>query len=766
MLVINNQNNEKHVLVPTLFPDGTSQIWKVPEWVLQQECVALTWHFEHEREIMDLLSFAELKGAGSIELTLPYLPYARQDKAVNNNSTFNLNVFLKLIDGAGFRKVIIYSPHSTHLLEGKENLEICEPSFPGLQDEHDDITVIVYPDESARSRYSKNPELARRPSVTFQKQRDASTGVITCSKILVHGTQGEVSFPVSDHYAIIDDLCDGGRSFTKAAEQIREKHKEATAGSDSKHREKTRLRITLHVQLGVFSAGLPIPLVDAVFWNYRLLAPPCKHNFLLHTDAYKMAHMGQYPEKTSEIYSYMIARYSKKYTHLVFYGLQYYLRNYLSGRVTKGMVDEFVRVRGEMLPDVASSESVHPFNAQIMSQRLEKLLEIGYLPLVIKAVPEGTVLPVGHALVTVRNTHPDFFWLVGLVESLLLKVWNTCTVATYSRRVRVLCEKYAKHTCDSLDHVSHQVHDFGYRGCSSEETAMLSGSAHLLNFSGTDTVPAVAFAKKWYGPTNRSKHTNVTGSSVPATEHSVMCSYGRDDGEVFAFQRLLRDHPTGTLAIVSDSYDLWKVMTNVLPLLKHEIMARDGKLVIRPDSGDPERILLGDPDASSVDPGSPAARGVVALLADVFGCATNSKGYKVIDPHVGVLYGEGMYYERIERIFNTLKERGFASSTIFFGVGGILLQNHTRDDLGFAFKATRCVVDGQPRDIVKDPATDKKKRSHAGLIQLERQNQDTFVTRDHVTDEEEKEGLLQTVFENGEIRRYQEWEDIVALVKQ
>jgi nicotinamide phosphoribosyltransferase len=235
-----------------------------------------------------------------------------------------------------------------------------------------------------------------------------------------------------------------------------------------------------------------------------------------------------------------------------------------------------------------------------------------------------------------------------------------------------------------------------------------------------------------------------------------MCSYGRDQ-EFQAFERLLDQYPSGSLSIVSDSYDLWKVMTEFLPRLRDRILSRDGKIIIRPDSGNPEHILLGDPDEAEVDPTRARSKGVIRLLDEVFGHTVNDKGYKVLDSHVGTIYGDGMYRQRIERVLDTLEKRGYASSNCVFGVGGILLQNHSRDDMGFAFKATRCVVKGESRNVSKDPVTDSSKRSHVGLVQLT----DNFLTVDKVSEEDEQKGKLQVVFEDGIVYR-NSWEDVVA----
>lgn len=463
-------------------------------------------------------------------------------------------------------------------------------------------------------------------------------------------------------------------------------------------------------------------------------------NLLLCTDVYKFGHKVQYPKNTTKVYSYLQARSNKKYDTTVFYGLQYYIKEYLSNPVTKENVDEFI-------------ETVEMILGPGMVERsgYDQLAELGYLPLEIKAVPEGSVIPVKNALLTITNTHPDFAWLVGFTESLLLKVWNTCTVATNSKKIQSVCKAYAKTTCDDDNHVSFQVHDFGYRGCSSEETAALSGSAHLLSFLGTDTVPAVRLIKNVYG-VNKGE---PIGLSVPATEHSVMCSYTQDK-EIDAFNGMLDRYPSGIVSIVSDTYNLWNVLTNFAEELKPRILAREGKVVFRPDSGDPLKIICGNPEVES---NTPEGKGALQLLWDKFGGTVNSKGYKVLNPKVGLIYGDGIYDEKMVAILTTMKEQGFASSNIVFGIGGLLLQNFNRDTLGFAIKATHCIVDGEDRDIVKDPITDHGKKSHKGYLAL-RQENGKYVTVDQLTEDQANDTLLETVYLNGELVKEQTFSEI------
>lgn len=454
------------------------------------------------------------------------------------------------------------------------------------------------------------------------------------------------------------------------------------------------------------------------------------HNLLLATDVYKMGHMEGYKPGITKVYSYLTARSDKTLPKVVWFGLQYYLKQYLSKPVTHQHVDEFL----EMRKDILGGTPEH------IESKVRALANLGYLPIEIKAVDEGTVVPAKNVLMTITNTHPDFYWVVGFVESLVLKVWNTCTVASYSKKLNDLCTKFANETADDSGIVPFQVHDFGYRGCSSEETAMLSGAAHLVNFLGTDTVPAVKFVKEFYGGSS-----GPIGLSVPASEHSVMCSFGREN-EIDAFRHMLNTYPTGLVSIVSDTYNLWNVLTNFTETLRSEIENRDGKVVFRPDSGDPEKVLCGDPSAPT---GTPENKGVIRILAEKFGTTTNSKGYKLLNPKVGVIYGDGMYYERFERILTNLREMGFASTNLVVGVGGLLLQQHSRDEQGYAIKATYAEINGQSYDLMKDPVTDSGKRSHKGLLQLTKDNNGNFVTKDECTWDEEKQGLLQTVFLDG-----------------
>ena len=466
-----------------------------------------------------------------------------------------------------------------------------------------------------------------------------------------------------------------------------------------------------------------------------------QHNILLSTDVYKMLHMEQYCPGTIKVYSYLMARSSKQFTEVKWFGLQYYLKEYLSQPITYDMVREFLMYRKKILGGPAPADVVN---------KLTALAALGYWPLEIKALPEGEVYPLRVPLMTITNTHPEFYWCVGFVESLLLKLWYPCCVATHSYNYRkVVDAAFEKTGSEELSFLKdYMVHDFGYRGDSSEESAGISGASHLLNFKGSDTVLAYPFADKYY------PELNLTMASVPASEHSVMCSFGRE-GEFDAYKHMLKTYPTGIVSIVSDTYDVWNVLTNFAVQLKDEILARDGKVVFRPDSGDPVKIICGDPEAEF---GSPEWKGAIQILDEVFGHTRNAKGYKELNPKVGLIYGDGMYLERYKKTLETLEEMGYACTNLVIGVGGIL-RNHTRDDLGFAIKATYVEVNGEPREIMKDPVTDHGKKSHMGLLSvalgsralLDGQRVDQYSVNEHCTWNQEGAGELKTVFRDGEL---------------
>ena len=473
-----------------------------------------------------------------------------------------------------------------------------------------------------------------------------------------------------------------------------------------------------------------------------------RQNPLLATDVYKMGHMEQYAPNCNKVYSYLIARTDKTFDKTVFFGLQYYLKEYLSVKLTPEMGDEFLKYRKMILGS----------NSKEVEQQIRDLCQLGYFPLEIKAVEEGTVMPVRNVLMTMTNTDPNFYWVVGFTESLILKLWYSITVASCCFKYRTLVDKAFEETVteDLMFLKDFIVHDFGYRGDASEEGAAISGAAHLVSFCGSDTVPALPFVEHYY----KADTSGLVMASVPASEHSVMCSFGRDN-EFGAFENMLKLYPTGIVSIVSDTFDVYRVLTEFAKRLKPTILAREGKVVFRPDSGNPEYIICGDPNAPE---GSNEWKGAVRLLDEMFGSTINEKGYKVLNPKVGLIYGDGMYLERYQRTLDKLKEMGYAACNLVIGVGGIL-RNHSRDTLGFAIKATYVEVAGEKREIEKDPVTDHKKKSHKGLLCLTFGDNMEYITLDQCTEQQEKKGLLQTVFKDGELLKETTFAQIKERIK-
>lgn len=457
-------------------------------------------------------------------------------------------------------------------------------------------------------------------------------------------------------------------------------------------------------------------------------------NPLLRTDVYKLGHMQQYRPGTTKVYSYLMARSTKNFTDTLFFGLQYYLKMYLQQPITLEDVEQFYVFYQQILGTEAP-ESVR--------KKIQALYDLGYWPVQIRAVPEGSVVPNRNVLMTITNTHPDFYWCVGFLESLLLKVWYPSTVATCSMAYRERLARAFLRTCpDASVKMPFMVHDFGYRGDSSEESAEISGAAHLVNFSGSDTIVALAAIAAAYPP-RLGQDAGQLMQSVPASEHSVMCSFGRDN-ELEAFRHMLRTYPTGFVSIVSDTFNVYTVLTDFCAQLHDDIMQRDGCTVFRPDSGDPELVICGDPAAPA---GSPQRLGCLRLLDAEFGHTVNAQGFKELNPHVGLIYGDGMYLARYDRILTRMAEMGYAAGNLVIGVGGIL-RYHTRDTLGFAIKATYIEGEDGAQDIEKDPITDPGKKSHKGRLRLDCDNNEWHTT-DQCTLEQEHGGMLRLVYENG-----------------
>lgn len=467
-------------------------------------------------------------------------------------------------------------------------------------------------------------------------------------------------------------------------------------------------------------------------------------NPLLYTDGYKVDHRRQYPDQTTLVYSNWTPRKSRLegIDAVVFFGLQFFIKKYILEDFQKNF---FEQPKDEIVARYARRINNYLGPNKVGTQHIADLHDLGYLPMVIKALPEGVSVPIRVPMFTMYNTLPEFFWLTNYFETLLsTTVWMPCTSATLAKKYRSILDHYAQKTSSVPEFVDWQGHDFSMRGMAGLEAATMSSAGHLLSFSGTDTIPTIDFLEAYY---NANSEEELVGGSVAATEHSVMCM-GTNSGELETFQRLVTEvYPHGIVSIVSDTWDLWKVLTEYLPALKSEILARDGKVVIRPDSGDPVDIICGNPNGKTAI----ERKGVIESLWETFGGHINEKGYKELDSHIGAIYGDSITLARAEQICSRLEKKGFASTNVVLGIGSFTYQYNTRDTFGFAMKATYGEVDGVGREIFKDPITDDgTKKSAKGLIKLTKENGE-YILHDQVSWEEEQQGELKEVLRDGKL---------------
>lgn len=473
---------------------------------------------------------------------------------------------------------------------------------------------------------------------------------------------------------------------------------------------------------------------------------------ILLKDGYKVGHKFQYPNGTTLVYSNLTPRKSRsaEVNEIVFFGLQYFIKEYLVHQFNEGF---FNRPKAEVVKEYARRMDNYLGKDSITYQHIADLHDLGYLPLEIKALPEGSLVPMRVPIFTIKNTKPEFFWLTNMLETVLSAVlWKPSTSATTAFEYLRTFTRYAKDTVgDDLSFIPWQGHDFSFRGMSGIEDAVMSGAGHLLSFTGTDTIPAIDFLEKFY---SANCENELIGGSVPATEHSVMCM-GTQGDEIGTFERLISEvYPAGIVSIVSDTWDFWQVITDFLPRLKDRILARNGKVVIRPDSGDPVKIIIGDENAPV---GSPEYKGAIECMWETFGGTITPKGYKLLDGHIGLIYGDSITTERQLAILEGLKKKGFASYNVVLGIGSYTYEYVTRDTFGFAMKATYGEVNGEGRDIFKDPKTDDgTKKSAKGLMQVYRDPATgKLALKDQCTWEEEGQGELKTVFKDGKLTK--EW---------
>ena len=449
-------------------------------------------------------------------------------------------------------------------------------------------------------------------------------------------------------------------------------------------------------------------------------------NPILNVDSYKVSHYLQYPPGTEYVSSYVESR-GGPFHETLFFGLQAFLRQYLAMPVT-----------AEHIVEAEALLTAHglPFNRS----GWEYIVKVhgGRLPLEIRAVREGSVVPIRNVLVQVVNTDPNVPWLTSYVETALLRaLWYPVTVATLSFACKRIIYRYLSATADSFDSLPFKLHDFGARGVSSAESAALGGLAHLVNFQGTDTVAALLAARAWYDE-------DMAGYSIPAAEHSTMTAWGQDR-EADAYANMLRRFggPGRAVAVVSDSYDLWHAIGHIWGVqLREAVINHGGTLIVRPDSGDPVQVVA---DA-------------VELLMQRFGAHHNNRGYRVLPDYLRVIQGDGINLQTIQAILSELKRRRLSADNVAFGMGGALLQKVNRDTLQFAMKASAIAVAGEWRDIQKTPITDPGKRSKPGRLALVN-SADGYRT---VRREElgRASDQLETVFRNGEIMSSQTLADI------
>lgn len=410
-----------------------------------------------------------------------------------------------------------------------------------------------------------------------------------------------------------------------------------------------------------------------------------RDNLLLQTDSYKVTHFKQYPQGSQYVHSYLESRGAAHYRGTLFFGLQYYLHKVLANPITREDIEE----AAEFFTAHFGSEV---FNREGWEHILAR--HDGFLPVRVRAVPEGMFVPCSNVLMTVENTDPMVPWLTNYIETRLMQVWYPITVATLSFYCKqAILRRLIKTGNPTL--IDFKLHDFGYRGSTSEESAAIGGLAHLVNFKGTDTLAALRLARNWY-------REPMAGFSIPAAEHSTITSWGQEN-EVEAFRNMLRQYPTGLVAVVSDSYDIYAACEHLWgEVLRDEVMQREGTLVIRPDSGHPPIVVLK----------------CLNILGEKFGYTTNQQGFKVLDPHVRLIQGDGVDPDMIEEVLDLAAINGWSADNIAFGMGGGLLQKVNRDTCSFAFKASNIVINGESHEVHKKPTTMTSKQSKPGRLTL------------------------------------------------
>lgn len=488
-------------------------------------------------------------------------------------------------------------------------------------------------------------------------------------------------------------------------------------------------------------------------------------NPLFLADFYKLGHVAQYPPGTQQIWSNWTPRSSRVegVTEVVHFGLGYYIQEYLQDawdigffhRPWCGVMDEYRELCENSL-GIPKADVTH----------LKALWDLGHLPLAIYSLPEGAKVPLGCPALVITNTDPRFYWLPNYIETNLSNIlWQASTSATTALRFRRIFEAAARKAGESdLSFVDIQGHDFSYRGLGGTEAAVLSGMGHLLSFSGTDTIPAIEAAREYYGAAK-----NV-GGSVPATEHSVMCAGGQD-GEFETFERLITEvYPRGIVSIVSDTWDLWKVLNEYAFKLRDVINSREGKVVFRPDSGDPVKIICGDPQGKT---DSERLGAMNCLGRSLINAYDTNLGYmftgsnKVLLKKAGLIYGDGISPERATAILDGLLRDGWSPYNIVFGIGSYTYQMVTRDTYNFAMKATAVRNKaGEVVPIFKDPVTDNAhKKSHRGIPVVWQDDSGGYFYTEETDPAKLNGSALELVFRDGAHEKHWTFDEIRKRVR-
>lgn len=510
--------------------------------------------------------------------------------------------------------------------------------------------------------------------------------------------------------------------------------------------------------------------LDTATDTLSLLRRPTKPSViagLLDIDGYKLSHAALYPQPgsgdgdssgTTRIlinYTNRSNKYLPGSSHAVAFGVQAFCQSFL----VEAWAPFFAANEDAVVAEYEQTLLDYLGPNNIGTDHIRALHRLGYLPLHVRAVPEGTLVPFGCAVLTVENTVDQFYWLPNYIETALsAEIWHPSTVATIALQYRDIMEDWAAKTGGDSTVIDFQAHDFSMRGQTSIESAASGGAGHLLSFLGTDSMPSLDFIRRYYPGDN-----GWVGASVPATEHSVMCIRG-EQGELATFNHILDTYKTGIVSAVADGYDLWKVLTEILPQIKDRIMARDGRLVIRPDSGDPVDIMCGTvrDRAAAV---TPEEKGVVQILAELMGTTKTEKGYDQLDTHTGVIYGDSITVDRTRQTFERLAEKGFASTNVVLGIGSYTYQMISRDSMSGAVKSTFAVVDGQPVDIQKDPKTGAGKKSAKGRLALLRDASGEIYQVEQASPEQEAQSVIQSVWVDGHFVRAQSFADVRATLK-